>query len=105
MAVGFAALVLVAAILIGYVAGGRLSRVSEIELRHWWLVVVAALFQGAGAVAGLPPYRLGLALSLTAALGFLWFNRSLDGVVLMAIGMVCNAVAVLANGAMPVSGE
>lgn len=105
MAMYFTGVVLVAALVIGYARGGRFTRLGDLSLRRPWLVLVAAVPQGLGAVAGSPPSRWGLAVSLLAALALVTLNWAVPGMVLVALGLLSNGTAVLANGKMPVSAE
>lgn len=102
-------LIVVAAVVIGWARGGRLSNLSHVRLRASWLVVVGFLAQlvllwltgraGEGGVRGLPL----LAVSQLALLGFFWVNRLLPGMPTIFAGFAMNAAVILANGAMPVS--
>ena len=88
--------------------GGRLGRLADIELRGAWLVAVAlaaqivvttllpGLFANAGDEVHLATYAL---------LGaFVWMNRRLAGLVVIAAGATANALAIAANGGvMPAS--
>lgn len=100
-----AAVALVCAVLIGFASGGRLRRLAELRLRHRRLVLVALAAQLAGALVGGPSYRLGLVVSVVVALAFLLANRSVQGVALVALGLLSNALVVGLNGAMPVRPE
>ncbi len=95
--------VLLAALVLGRLRGGRLARLGALPLRSRRLVLVALLVQAAGALAGGAAYPVGLAVSALLALAFLGRNRGLPGGVLLALGLLLNAVVVGVNGAMPVS--
>jgi hypothetical protein len=88
--------------------GGRLRRLGEIELRAQWAalvalalqIVVLGVFTGGAAwwhaVAHIATYGL--------AAWFVWANRAIPGVVLMAAGGALNLLAIAANhGVMPTS--
>lgn len=98
-----AVLALVVALGIGWAAGGRFEQLGHLPLRRGWLVVVGVGLQLLGAYGGGRLYGAGLALSATAVAVFLLANRAVQGVALVALGLLSNAVVVLANGAMPVS--
>lgn len=87
--------------------GGRLRRLAALRLRNWPLLAAAAAAQFAASLAagfGFPQaYPGGLALSAALALAFLAGNRHLPGIAFVAGGLLVNAAAVAANGAMPVS--
>jgi Family of unknown function (DUF5317) len=106
--VGLALLLLVAAAAAATAFGGRLGRLSRVRLKGTRLVVIAVLAQLGGAgltrLTGLGGfYPLGLAISALAALAFCVRNRRLSGVPLITLGLVSNALVVIANGTMPVS--
>jgi hypothetical protein len=100
---------LMAGLVAGFVAGGRLQRISGLRLRVPWLVLVALALQlvafgpigehlagGAAVVLHLFSYALLIAFALLN-LGYL-------GVRVMTVGLLCNAAAVFANGGfMPAS--
>jgi len=99
----FAVVVLLCALVLGVVCGGRLGNLAHLRLRHGWLVVVALALQVTGAVVGGPLYPLGLASSVVFLSWFLANNRGVRGTGLVAAGLLGNAVVVGLNGAMPVS--
>ena len=95
---------LAAAVVVGWLAGGRLTRLAGDPLpgRPWLLA--AAVAQLAAVVApSRASYVLLMTASAAAALTFLVRNRMRSGVPLVGLGLVLNAVVVAANGAMPVS--
>ncbi|HVE64126.1 MAG TPA: DUF5317 domain-containing protein [Mycobacteriales bacterium] len=103
-------LVVLAAVAIGYARGGSLTRLSVLELPGWPLIFLALGVQALGAFAGaldLPSPRVlyvtGLVLSALLITAFVLRNRHLRGMPLIAAGFLLNAIAVSANGAMPVS--
>jgi hypothetical protein len=98
-----AAIVVLIALVLGFVAGGRLDALGRISLRYRPLVVLALLAQVGGTVAGGPAYRWGLGLSAVLVCGFLLLNRGVHGTGLVALGVLSNALVVGLNGAMPVS--
>ena len=99
----FAVVVLLGALAVGWVAGGRLAQLGDLTLHEGRLVVVALLLQVAGGFVGGPAYPLGLALSAALVLVFLARNRGVRGTGLVGLGLLANALVVGANGAMPVS--
>lgn len=107
----FTLAVVVVAVLASYLRGGRFARIAEAPLVSTWL-----LFGGLGlqilvdlaAVRGIIPdaSTLGWTLLLASQLlivAWLWRNVMLPGVLLVAIGLLLNAIVMAANGAMPVS--
>ena len=106
-----AAATLVPAVLIGYARGGRLHHLAEVRLAWLPAIGVAVAAQaGLAALAALggPVDTVGRALlvaSLAAVLAFVWANRHLPAMWLVAAGFALNAAVILPNGAMPVSPE
>jgi len=95
---------------LGWLRGGSLEQLATMQLRWAWLVGAATALTVLGAFAG----RLGLpapgvvyvvCIGSAAALvcAFVWLNRHLIGIPLVAVGFAMNAIVILANGAMPVS--
>ena len=96
-------LVLLTALALGRLSGGRVSRLGELELDGRRLVLVALVVQAAGGLLGGPAYPYGLAVSALLVAAFLVRNRGLRGLGLVALGLAANAIVVALNGAMPVS--
>ena len=94
---------LLAALLLGRLAGGSAEALGALALRRPGLVVAALAAQGVGAVVGGPVFALGLAASAALVAAFLAANRSVRGTGLVALGLAANALVVGLNGAMPVS--
>ena len=101
----FALVVLLGALVVGWLAGGTLARLGDLTLHEARLVVVALLLQVAGGLVGGAAYPLGLAVSAGLVLVFLARNRGVRGTGLVGLGLLANALVVGANGAMPVSGD
>ena len=95
--------VLATALVVGRLAGGTLTGLGSMRIRHAWLAAVAVALQGAGALAGGPLTAVGLGASALALGALLALNRGLRGTGLVALGLLSNALVVGANGAMPVS--
>jgi Family of unknown function (DUF5317) len=104
--VGLASLILVLALLVGRIAGGRVSELGQLRMQDGWLLVAALLTQVLGSLASnvyRPAYGAGLVVSAVLATGFAYRNRRLSGVPLAVLGLLLNALVVALNGAMPVS--
>jgi hypothetical protein len=89
-------------------AGGSLSKLSDMRLR-WTPVIFAALAIQVVIVSVAPggdhwwPRVLHL-VSYGLAAGFLWVNRREPGILAVAVGTSLNAIAIVANdGVMPAS--
>lgn len=103
--VALVVVVLLAALLVGRLAGGSLERLGGLPLRARRLVVLALLAQLLGVVIGGPAHPLGLVVSAGLVVAFLALNRGVRGTGLVALGLLANALVVGANGAMPVSAD
>jgi hypothetical protein len=98
-----AGVALLAAVLIGWLSGGSLERLGAMSLRRRRLVYGAFAAQAVGTVVGGPFYPVGLVVSAGLVAWFLTQNRGVRGTGLIAAGLLCNALVVGLNGAMPVS--
>lgn len=100
-------------IVVGLLAGGRLSRLKYLELRAPWLFILAAAIQMGLLIAGLKGWnwiagigQVLLVLTYLSVLVGLWINRQLPGVVIAGVGVLLNALVITANGGgMPVDRE
>lgn len=107
----FTVLVLGVAVTIGYLRGGRLSRIAEADLGWSWLMLVGLALQvgvdvvaSRGQLLGSVGTGLLLASQLFVAV-WIALNRYRPGMPLIFIGLLLNAVVLTANGAMPVAPE
>ena len=102
-------LLLAAACLISVpITGGRLRRLADVQVRYTWVALLALGLQVLIiTVAPVGNHALHVAIHLgTYGLGglFLWANRRLPGLPLLATGAIANALAIAANaGVMPAS--
>jgi hypothetical protein len=106
--VALALILLVGAAALALVSGGSWAELSNLPLKGGRLVVIAVIAQLVGGVLARITnlhgfYPVGLALSALAGLAFCLRNIRLAGVPLVTLGLLCNALVVLLNGAMPVS--
>lgn len=109
-AVPFTLTVMLVAIVVSTVRGGRVRRIAEVRLQHVWLLFVGLALQlGVDLAAGrglLEDAGTGgsllLVVSQALVVGWLVLNRHLPGVWLVAGGLALNALVMAANGAMPV---
>lgn len=88
--------------------GGRLSRLADVRVRGAWIPVLALALQVVIvtiAPGGSQSLHRGLHIATYALIGlFLWANRRLPGVPVIATGALLNAAAIIANGGvMPAS--
>ena len=106
MALVTIALVLAAAL--GVALGGRPAALTRVPLAGWALLAAAACAQLAGSLMSRwqdssTAYEVGSLAAVALLVAFLVRNSALPGVPVVALGLLLNVVAVLANGAMPVS--
>jgi hypothetical protein len=114
---GVHTLVFVGGILLGlclaYARGVRLRDLERAELRATWVLILAALVEGATqrlALAGrIDPFTTGRTLELFTLLLLaygLWQNRQYKGAWVLGLGFLLNSIAILAyGGQMPVTEE
>jgi len=98
---------------LGIALGGSVGRLPELPLRAPWLFLSAVALQVVAFPVGILPWRIHEAAASVlwvASYGLLvaaaMLNRRLTGVPIVALGMVLNLAAILANrGTMPVRVE
>ena len=103
-------LVIAVGVLLGYLAGGRLSHFESLRLRLWGLAIVGLGIQ----FVPLPEGDVGtdllvrtmvLSASYTLLVAFAAVNIRIRGMALLLIGLACNFAVIAANGGMPASAE
>ncbi|MEX1177386.1 MAG: DUF5317 family protein [Nitriliruptor sp.] len=106
----FTLTIVLAAVLASYLRGGRLRRLAEAPLTAPWLLFLGLGLQlavdlsagrgllGDASLAGVTI----LVVSQLLVVAWLGLNRRLPGIGLVALGLLMNAAAIAANGAMPV---
>jgi hypothetical protein len=100
--------VLVIAIIVSLLRGGKLTNLTEIHASGWWLLIVGF---GMQAVANLlPDDQANLAVSLillsyVPLIAVVWLNRSESGMWIAGIGILMNFTVIAANSGMPVLPE
>jgi hypothetical protein len=97
-------MVLLAALLVATVPlfGGRLRALAQVRIRFFWLIGGALALQVL-AISIVPtwPHALLVAahlISYVMAGWFVWLNRRISGLPIVAIGGALNALAIAANG-------
>ncbi len=106
----FVLLVLAIAVIASLLRGGRFSRLAKAPLEHVWLLFLGVGLQVTADVLVMaevlePTGGLSYALLLASQLvviAWVIFNWQLPGLVLVALGLLLNAIVMGANGAMPV---
>lgn len=92
---------LLIALLLTRLTGGRLSRLAELHWRAWWLLPVALGLQVLIVEVHELPVRLSQAvhvLTYLLAAGFLWANRRMRPLWVVAAGAACNGFVIALNG-------
>lgn len=104
------ALIIVASVLAGGIAGGRLAGLAAIRPR-WWGLAFAGLAMQSAPLPELPG-RTGEAAAAGLVVGsyalliaFVFLNARLAGAPLLVAGLALNLAVIAANGGMPVSEE
>ncbi len=98
-------LVLVIAIVVGLARGGKLSNLTEIRVRAWWLLFLGFGLQFGSAFLPAEKHDLAVALILSAyvpLLIFVWLNRKKAGLWMAGIGILMNFTVIALNTGMPV---
>ena len=104
------ALIVVASVIAGAIAGGRLRGLAEVRPR-WWGLAFAGLAMQSAPLPDLPGpagevLPAGLIVGSYALLiAFVLRNARLAGAPLLAVGLAMNLAVIAANGGMPVSEE
>ena len=102
------------AVLLGYLLGGRLRRFEDLRINRWGLAIVGAVLTlnvnlfPALSFGGIPDTIVGpvlLAMSYFLLAVFLLSNRWIPAKYVMSLGLSLNLVVVVANGGMPVRAE
>jgi Family of unknown function (DUF5317) len=101
-------LVAVAGMVVGALRGGQLDGFGKHQVRWAPILLVGLALQGATSLAAALGWLSGavpvvMVLALLATLAFTFANVSLPGMVLIAIGVLCNLTVLLLNGGMPVT--
>jgi chromate transport protein ChrA len=102
---------IVVAVLVVAVTKGSFQRIGRIHLNALWLLLVALIIQVALELVDFPAQRIddvGLAILLTSYVlifAFCFLNRHTGGMVIIAIGVALNVLAIALNGGMPTKDE
>lgn len=104
----FVAFMSVVILLSAVATGGSFARLAQVRLRCSWLVMAALLVQiliTEIVTDGPKALLIGLHLATYVAAGVaIWLNRSVPGLVVVAIGAAMNAVTIALNdGTLPAS--
>ncbi len=95
---------LVLGIAIGYIQGGRMSALSKISLHHGSLVIMALVIQLTLFACGFTPYSAlpeGMVANIVSymlVIAFLFLNRQVKLIEVVAGGLTLNFLAIVSNG-------
>lgn len=104
------AIVLVTAVTVAVLRGGRLSNLADIRLSLWWLLPVGFSMQWGTAFLPDEPWSEGAGVALVLGsylplLAVVILNRNRSGMWLAGLGVLMNFTVIALNGGMPVLGE
>jgi len=102
--------IIISSIIIGLLRKGKLSSLSQISMKKIELIVLACLIQGGIIFLGskeikfvldYSPYMI--IFSYIVLLLAVWYNKTLKGIKIIALGIIFNFIVIVANGGhMPV---
>ncbi len=106
-------LALFLALLVAVLTGGKLRRLANLPLRAPWLALIgfglqiAIIYEPETTARGwLSLHTITLIFSYLLLLAFVWMNRRLPGMPIIALGLLMNLTVMLANGGyMPITPE
>jgi hypothetical protein len=96
------------AVVVSLLRGGRISNISEIRLRAWWLLFVGFGMQIAAGFFDTERSDLAtglVLLSFVPLVAVVWLNRNEAGMWIAGIGILMNFTVIALNGGMPVLPE
>ena len=104
------AIVLFIAMAMAVLRGGRLTNLGDIELRAWWLLLVALGLQVATVWLPQTDWAEGLGLAMVLIsygllMALVVLNRTATGMWLAGLGVLMNFTVIAVNGGMPVLSE
>jgi hypothetical protein len=101
-------LIIVVAIVVGWMRGGKLRNLTEIRVKAWWLLPMGFLILAGSGFVPSAYHELAVALVLISyipLLIFVWLNRDASGIWIAGLGILMNFTVITLNGGMPVLGE
>lgn len=102
------AIVLFLSLTIAILRGGRLTNLGDIELKAWWLLIIAFGLQAATLLPVDWSDSVALAMVLVSfalLMVLVILNRSQTGMWLAGLGVLMNFTVIALNGGMPVMSE
>lgn len=101
-------LVLVVAIIVGWLRGGKLRNLTEIRVQAWWLLPFGFFILAGSSFVPNQYHEIAVALVLISyvpLLVFVWLNRDASGIWIAGVGILMNFTVISLNGGMPVLAE
>jgi hypothetical protein len=101
-------LVILLAIVVGYVRGGKLRNLTEIRVTLWWLLPLGFITLTFSELIPEDMTEFANILVLVSYLPlllFVWLNRDLTGIWIAGLGILMNFTVIALNGGMPVLEE
>lgn len=104
------AIVLFIALAMAVLRGGRLTNLGDIELRAWWLLLIALALQFGTSFLPDTDWAEGLGLAMILSsfillMALVLLNRNRTGMWLAGLGVLMNFTVIALNGGMPVLAE
>lgn len=104
------AIVLFIALAMAVLRGGRLTNLGDIELRAWWLLIIAFGLQIGTTFLPDTDWSAGLGVAMVLVsfiflMVLVGLNRSRTGMWLTGLGVLMNFTVIALNGGMPVLAE
>ncbi|MGE5554087.1 MAG: DUF5317 domain-containing protein [Betaproteobacteria bacterium] len=97
---------LISSVLLGFIRGGSLKPIAQLEMKGLWFYILAILLQGLVLTGVIPPsLSAGLAYSVSFLLLLMgsFLDRHVHGMQWIMLGLFLNGLVVAANGGkMPV---
>jgi len=95
--------IIIISIIIGLLRKGKLSSLSQISLKRIELIVLACLIQGGIIFLGSKEIKFVLDYIPYMIIFSFWYNKTLKGIKIIALGIIFNFIVIVANGGhMPV---
>ncbi len=104
------AIVLFIALAMAVLRGGRLTNLGDIELRAWWLLIIAFGLQIGTTFLPDTDWSAGLGVAMVLIsfiflMVLVFLNRNRTGMWLAGLGVLMNFTVIALNGGMPVLAE
>jgi hypothetical protein len=102
---GFTTVAVIAGLVIGLAAGGRIRNLGSQRFRWWLLLPLGAVLQTVPELWEVPAALAMVLASYAALAAFAMANLHLVGMSVVMVGLALNVAPIVANGGMPVRAE